>query len=89
MIDFWSLYACAHVKIYTYEYTETQRRGETEGVEGGRGRGKERVRGRESFPISAAALLDILILTYISQSAFQGALSASDESNHISVKLVK
>lgn len=75
---FWSLYTHAHIRIYTHNYTE---RGESPE---GRGRGEE----KKSFPVSAAVLLDMLTLTYILQSAFQGTLSASDEWNHISVKLV-
>lgn len=77
---FWSLYTHAHMRIHTHTRNYTEMGGEPRGE---RRRGEE----RKSFPVSAAALLDTLTLTYISQSAFQGTLSASDGSNHISVKL--
>lgn len=54
------LYTGTHENIYICTHNYTERGGEQRGE---RTRGEE----RKSFPVSAAALLDMLTLTYISQ----------------------
>lgn len=73
------IYTCTHENIYTYTQLYRER--------GRAKRGEKEGRGEEELP-SLSSSTPGYADTDLYFSAFQGTLSASDECNHISIKLV-